>query len=45
MNDLIEEAERLLGYWGIHGSDPEAVAKWAVQDMLGFLRLVVGEQA
>lgn len=35
------EAERLLGYWEIHGKDPGVVAKWAVSDMLGFLRFIV----
>jgi hypothetical protein len=35
-----DEAERLLGYWERHGDNPEAVAKWAVTDMLSFLRLI-----
>lgn len=39
--ELIEEAERLLGYWEQHGDDAEAVTKWAVSDMLGFLRTCV----
>lgn len=30
---LTEEAERLLGYWEQHGSDPDTVAKWAVSDI------------
>lgn len=42
---LLEEAERLLGYWEQHGDDPEVVAKWAVQDMLGILRFIVEEEA
>lgn len=33
-----EEAERLLGYWEIHGDSPETVAKWAFEDLMGFLR-------
>lgn len=40
---LIEEAERLLGYWDIHGSDPEVVARWAVTDLIGFLGEVLAE--
>lgn len=40
---LVEEAERLLGYWEQHGEDPETVAKWAIQDMLGILRYIVEE--
>ena len=42
---LAEEAERLLSYWEAHGDNPEAVSKWAVQDMLGILRFIVEEQA
>ena len=38
---LKDEAERLLGYWEIHGDTPEVVAKWAVSDMIGFLRFIV----
>lgn len=38
---LRDEAERLLCYWEIHGDNPEAVAKWAVTDMLGLLRFIV----
>jgi len=38
---LLEEAERLLGYWEIHGDSPEVVAKWAITDMLGILRFIV----
>lgn len=38
-----EEAERLLSYWETHGDNPEAVSKWAMQDMLGFLRQCVEE--
>lgn len=37
---VTDEAERLLGYWEQHGNDPEVVAKWAVSDMLGLLRLI-----
>lgn len=33
-----EEAERLLSYWEIHGDNPEAVSKWAMDDLMGFLR-------
>lgn len=33
-----EEAERLLGYWERHGDNPETVAKWAFEDLMGFLR-------
>lgn len=42
---LVEEAERLLDYWERHGDNPEAVEKWAVQDLLGILRFIVEEQA
>ena len=35
------EAERLLSYWERHGDNPEAVSKWAVSDLLGFLRYIV----
>lgn len=42
---VVEEAERLLGYWEQHGHDPEVVSRWAVQDLLGFLRFIVEEQA
>lgn len=42
---LIEEAERLLSYWEIHGDDPAVVAKWAVQDMLALVRRIVDEAA
>lgn len=38
---LLEEAERLLSYWERHGNDPEVVAKWAIEDMLGILRFIV----
>lgn len=38
---LTEEAERLLSYWEEHQHDPSAVAKWAVEDMLGILRYIV----
>jgi hypothetical protein len=37
---LAEEAERLLSYWEQHGDNPEAVAKWAITDMLGILRYI-----
>ena len=40
---LLEEAERLLSYWERHGNNPEAVARWAVSDMLGILRFIVEE--
>jgi hypothetical protein len=40
---LVEEAERLLGYWEQHGESPETVAKWAVSDMLGILRFIIEE--
>lgn len=36
-----DEAERLLGYWDRHGDNPEAVARWAIEDMLGILRYIV----
>lgn len=42
---LQEEAERLLSYWEQHGDSPEAVAKWAITDMLGILRYIVEESA
>ena len=38
---LVEEAERLLGYWEQHGEDPEVVARWAITDMLVILRYIV----
>ena len=38
---VLEEAERLLSYWEIHGDNAEAVTKWAVPDLLGFVRLVM----
>jgi hypothetical protein len=34
---LQEEAERLLSYWERHGDNPETVAKWAMDDLMGFL--------
>lgn len=37
---VTSEAERLLNYWERHGDNPEAVTKWAVSDLLGFVRLV-----
>jgi hypothetical protein len=40
---LKEEAERLLGYWEIHGNDPSTVERWAVSDMLGILRFITEE--
>lgn len=40
---LAEEAERLLGYWEIHGEDPDVVAKWAMQDLFAVLRHIVDE--
>ena len=42
---LQEEAERLLGYWEIHGDTPAAVAKWAVSDMLGILRFILEDES
>ena len=42
---VLEEAERLLGYWEAHGEQPETVAKWAVSDMLGILRYIVEEES
>lgn len=33
-----EHAEDLLGYWEIHGEQPEVVQKWAMEDMFGILR-------
>ena len=42
---LLEEAERLLSYWEIHGESPETVAKWAISDMLGILRFIIEEQS
>lgn len=42
---LVDEAERLLGYWERHGENPETVAKWAVSDLLGILRFIVEEQS
>ena len=35
---VIDEAERLVSYWERHGDNPRAVAKWAVDDLLGFVR-------
>ena len=35
-----EEAERLLFYWERHGDNPDSVAKWAVSDLLGFVRFI-----
>lgn len=37
---LQEEAERLLSYWEQHGDNPETVAKWAVDDLLGLARFI-----
>jgi hypothetical protein len=42
---LREEAERLLCYWGQHGDNPETVAKWAMDDLLGILRFIAEEDA
>lgn len=41
---LQEEAERLLSYWERHGDNPEVVAKWAIEDMLGILRYIVEDE-
>ncbi|GAB3830115.1 hypothetical protein [Kribbella italica] len=38
---LKEEAERLRSYWERHGNNPEAVAKWAVTDMVGILNYII----
>ena len=38
---LTERAEDLLGYWERHGDNPEAVTKFAVQDLLDLARKVV----
>lgn len=38
-----DEAERLLGYWERHGDDPDAVRKWAVEDMLSLARRITEE--
>lgn len=35
---ILDEADRLVSYWELHGDNPETVAKWAVDDLLGFLR-------
>jgi len=40
---LVEEAERLLSYWELHGDNPETIEKWAMTDMLGILRFIVEE--
>lgn len=40
---VVEEAERLLSYWGIHGSQPEVVQQWAMHDILPFLRSITGD--
>jgi hypothetical protein len=42
---LKDEAERLLSYWEQHGENPEAVAKWAITDMLGILRYILEDEA
>lgn len=42
---VADEAERLLSYWHQHGNDPDAVTKWAMQDLLAFVRLVAPEAA
>lgn len=41
---VVQEAWRLLNYWEQHGDDPHVVHKWAVHDMLGFLRLITEEK-
>jgi hypothetical protein len=43
--EQIEEAERLLSYWEIHGDNPEVVTKWAMSDMLPFLRDLLPESS
>ena len=40
-----DEAERLLSYWHQHGNNPEAVTKWAVADLLAFVRLAAPDAA
>lgn len=40
---LKEEAERLVSYWEIHGEQPEVVARWAMHDLLPFVRRVAEE--
>ena len=42
---LLDEAERLLSYWEIHGETPEVVTKWAVSDLLSILRFIVEERS
>ena len=39
-----EEAERLQGYWEQHGDNPEAVEKWAVSDLLRFVRSITEQE-
>ena len=39
---LQEEAERLLSYWEQHGNNLDAVVRWAVDDLLGLARALVG---
>lgn len=40
---MLGEAERLQSYWERHGDNPEAVRKWAVEDLLEFVRFVIAE--
>lgn len=42
---LAEKAERLQSYWGRHGDNPEAVAEWAVSDLLDLLRDVLANES
>lgn len=44
-DEVMEEAERVLGYWEIHGDSPEVVARWALPDLLDLARMIVGEAA
>ena len=36
--EVLDEADRLVGYWERHGDSAEAVDRWAVSDLLGFVR-------
>ena len=42
---LQEEAERLLSYWERHGNNPETVAKWALDDLLGICRYIAEDES
>ena len=45
IDTVTDEAERLQSYWERHGDNPEAVGKWAVSDLLAFVRLVLAVKA